>query len=57
MIRINTALATIIKTRLLAIPVKLTPQLVGLDSRRKIKALLQKEIHLALEELSRTKNV
>lgn len=56
-IKICSDIITISKTRLLAIPTKLAPQIVGVDSIRKIKSILEKEIRQALDELSRTKYI
>ena len=50
------SIVSIARTRLLTIPQKLAPQLIGIDSIKKIKSMLEKEIHQALNELSRLEN-
>lgn len=47
----NTML-TAFRQKILAIPTKLAPQLVGIDDAGKVKALLTKDLHEALSDLS-----
>jgi len=47
---------SIVKTRLLALPSKLSPQLVGLDTVNEIKSKLDEEIDRALNELTNSGN-
>lgn len=49
--RCQTQVNANIKQRLLGLPAKLTPQLVGVSSLAKVKAILEREIHETLEEL------
>jgi hypothetical protein len=51
--RCQTQVNSNIKQRLLGLPSKLTPRLVGIGSPAKIKTILEREIHETLEELSR----
>jgi len=48
---------SISKSKILSIPVKVAPLIVGMTSIKKIKIILEKEIHQALNELARLKNV
>jgi hypothetical protein len=48
---------SITKTRLLAIPTKTAPLIVGIDSIKKIKTIIEKEIRFVLDELSRLKEI
>ena len=50
--RLWTNMAATVKTRLLGIPVKLAPQLCGLEDTAAIRELLQKEVTDALNEVS-----
>jgi hypothetical protein len=47
----------ITKTKLLAMSTKLSPQLVGIGSIKKIKNMIDKEIYQALNELSRLEKI
>jgi len=52
-----TGIISISKTKLLSIPTKVAPLIVGSDSIKKIKNIIEKEIRFALEELARMKEV
>jgi hypothetical protein len=52
-----TGIISITKTRLLAIPTKTAPLIVGIDSIKKIKTIIEKEIRFVLDELSRLKEI
>lgn len=54
-IRTGTAVITVAKTKLLGIPNKVAPRIIGERSIRKIKNILQKEITEALNELANLK--
>lgn len=56
-IMMATGIIAIVKTRLLAIPTKTAPLIVGSDSIKKIKTILEKEIRFVLTELSRLKEI
>ena len=45
------------KTRFLAMPTKIAPLLVGLKNIKKIKTILEKEVHSILEELAKLGDV
>jgi hypothetical protein len=49
--RCQTQVNSNIKQRLLGLPAKLTPRLVGVASPAKIKSILEREVHETLEEL------
>lgn len=40
------------RAKLLALPTKLAPQMIGVESAREVRALLEEEIHGALNELA-----
>ena len=48
---------TITKTRILNIPSKIAPELIGIENPREIKAALETELHEALKELGKMENV
>lgn len=52
-----TGIIAIAKTKLLSIPTKVAPLIVGSDSIKKIKSIIEKEIRFALEELARMKEI
>jgi phage terminase Nu1 subunit (DNA packaging protein) len=52
-----TGIIAIAKTKLLSIPTKVAPLIVGSDSIKKIKAVIEKEIRFVLTELSRMKEI
>lgn len=50
-------IVTITKTRILNIPSKIAPELIGIENPREIKATLETELHEALKELGKMENV
>jgi hypothetical protein len=48
----NTAIATVVKTRLLTVPAKTAPRLTGLSSPAQAEAVVRPEIEQALVELA-----
>jgi len=56
-IAMNTAIATVVKTRILAIGSKIAPRLVMIPTPAQIESLLRAEHVEALEELSQLKDV
>ena len=52
-IQITTAIIMISKTKLLSIPTKVAPLIIGIDSIKKVKSIIEKEIRNTLTELSR----
>ena len=51
------AVIAVVKKKLTSIPSRIAPQLVGEESIRKIKALLDKEIRESIKELTRMKDI
>jgi len=52
-IEICTGIIMISKTKLLSIPTKVAPLVIGIESIKKIKSIIDKEIRIVLTELSR----
>ena len=46
------AIAVAVKSRLLSMPVKLAPQLLGIDDSAEIQAMISREVHDALGEIA-----
>lgn len=50
--RLWTTMATAVKTRLLGLPVKVAPQVVGLEDTAEVQEILRREVSDALSEVS-----